>query len=177
MNRESVEVVNKFIETAREYIELVDRHEELGKEKFLNECLKTLPLIFHYAVQLPIVEPDTTEISEREPDSDYKAFADFLGEDDGSNQVWDPVGDDGVTKEEGEWEVIYHSLADDLLDIYSDLKNPMMAIDHRSGAQMNDAVWEWKFGFQNHYGYHLASAIKALYWRMRYWSDSSEGTG
>jgi hypothetical protein len=52
------------------------------------------------------------------------------------------------------------SLADDLADIYSDLKIGL-ALD-AAGAN-DDAIWQWRFGFENHWGRHAAHALYALH--------------
>jgi hypothetical protein len=53
------------------------------------------------------------------------------------------------------------SLSDDLADIYGELAKGLACWDagNRSGA-----MWEWRFGFQTHWGEHLTGAMRALYW-------------
>jgi hypothetical protein len=52
------------------------------------------------------------------------------------------------------------SLADDIADIYRDLQDGFAEL--RSGKPAN-ANWQWKFGFDSHWGHHAAEAIYALY--------------
>lgn len=51
-------------------------------------------------------------------------------------------------------------LADDLADIYRDLKEGLNLFD--LGHEI-EAVWEWKYSFQSHWGRHAASALHALH--------------
>ena len=50
---------------------------------------------------------------------------------------------------------------DDLNDIYRDLMEGVRA--YELGA-INEAVWVWKWGVDNHWGTHAVSLIKALHW-------------
>lgn len=52
------------------------------------------------------------------------------------------------------------SLSDDIVDIYRDLQ--VGFVELRSGKPAN-ADWEWKLGFDSHWGRHAAEAIYALY--------------
>jgi Domain of unknown function (DUF5063) len=53
------------------------------------------------------------------------------------------------------------SLADDAADIYRDLRGGLSLIDVDGG--LDNAVWEWQFGFEYHWGVHAASALYALH--------------
>lgn len=50
-------------------------------------------------------------------------------------------------------------LADDLADIYGDLKD---GINYYEAGSIPNAVWEWQFNFTSHWGEHLTSALNAL---------------
>jgi len=51
-------------------------------------------------------------------------------------------------------------LADDLKDIYRDLAAGLHLYDD---DKIDDALWEWGFNFQAHWGEHASSAIRALH--------------
>ena len=61
---------------------------------------------------------------------------------------------------EGEKEPAYNLLADDLGDIYKDIKEGLHL--YKEG-KINDAVWEWRFHFSGHWGQHLTNALRAIY--------------
>lgn len=65
-------------------------------------------------------------------------------------EVFDPYVDD---------ERVAGSLSDDFLDIYRDLKRGLVAFDT---GQQQDAVWEWRFHFDHHWGEHAVDALRAL---------------
>ncbi len=53
-----------------------------------------------------------------------------------------------------------NSLADDLADIYRDLKDGLVLYE---GGKHLRAVWEWRFRFQIHWGAHLTGAQRAIH--------------
>lgn len=59
-----------------------------------------------------------------------------------------------------EEEPVTNSLADDLADIYRDLQAglSLFEADHPI-----DAAWEWRFGFQTHWGQHLVGAQRPIH--------------
>jgi hypothetical protein len=52
------------------------------------------------------------------------------------------------------------SLSDDLLDVYRDVRRGLALWESRRDA---DAVWEWKFHFDAHWGAHAVDALRALH--------------
>ena len=51
-------------------------------------------------------------------------------------------------------------LADDLVDIYRDVATGLCLYD---AGGIDDALWQWGFRFQTHWGEHASSAIRALH--------------
>jgi hypothetical protein len=59
-----------------------------------------------------------------------------------------------------EEEPVTNSLADDLADIYRDLKAGLSLFEANHPI---DAAWAWRFGFQTHWGQHLVGAQRAIH--------------
>ena len=57
-------------------------------------------------------------------------------------------------------EPVMNSLADDLADIYRDVKAALSLYEAR---HFTDAAWDWRFNFQIHWGQHLVGAQRALH--------------
>ena len=57
-------------------------------------------------------------------------------------------------------EPVTSSLADDLSDIYRDVKGGLALFDSQHPV---DAAWEWRFNFQIHWGQHLVGAQRAIH--------------
>ncbi|MBX7221231.1 MAG: DUF5063 domain-containing protein [Blastocatellia bacterium] len=56
--------------------------------------------------------------------------------------------------------LVCNSLADDLADIYRDLKNGLALFQE---GHLSEAAWEWRFSFEIHWGAHLMSAQRAIH--------------
>ncbi len=54
-------------------------------------------------------------------------------------------------------------VADDLADIYRDIKNGLWLFEN---GNIIEAVWEWKQNFNTHWGRHAVSALNALHCYM-----------
>jgi hypothetical protein len=54
-------------------------------------------------------------------------------------------------------EPLHGSLADDIADIYRDLK------DGSGENEVRDKVWEWRFSFYSHWGKHAAGALRSIH--------------
>jgi uncharacterized protein DUF5063 len=61
-------------------------------------------------------------------------------------------------------EPVCNSIADDLNDIYGDVKLGLML--HEQGYHA-EACWQWRFLFHIHWGEHLVGLMRALYWIVR----------
>jgi hypothetical protein len=59
-----------------------------------------------------------------------------------------------------EEEPVTNSLADDLADIYRDLKAGLSLFEANHPI---DAAWNWRFGFQTHWGQHLVGAQRPIH--------------
>ena len=55
---------------------------------------------------------------------------------------------------------VVNNLADDLADIYRDLKAGLSLYER---AKPIDAAWEWRVGFLSHWGQHLVGAQRAIH--------------
>ncbi len=57
-------------------------------------------------------------------------------------------------------EPVTNSLADDLADIYRDLKGGLSLFEANHPI---DAAWTWRFSFQTHWGQHLVGGQRAIH--------------
>jgi hypothetical protein len=57
-------------------------------------------------------------------------------------------------------EPVVGDLADDLVAIYRDVA---LGLHLHGRGCVDDALWQWGFGFQMHWGQHASSAIRALH--------------
>jgi hypothetical protein len=57
-------------------------------------------------------------------------------------------------------EAVVGDIADDIADIFSDVLEGLRLFDR---GRIPDAVWQWAFGFQSHWGRHASCAIRTLH--------------
>ena len=62
---------------------------------------------------------------------------------------------------EGIPEPVCSILSDDLMDVYSGVKDGLSLYD---SGERESAVWEWRFGFQQAWGIEAVQALGALHW-------------
>lgn len=56
-------------------------------------------------------------------------------------------------------------LSDDFMDIYVDLKKSLSQIDKiETDEAIENAFWQLKWGFSNHWGHHCISALRYLHY-------------
>jgi len=123
-------------------------------------CLIHLLDLYRAALELPPPwsdEPDTDAGVERVSRAEWEKALDTaarrlpLGT---YRKVFNPV-------EAGDDDAVTGLLQDDVADIYRDLVTGLRALEEGRRAE---AVWEWSFDFQFHWGAHATSAIHALHW-------------
>lgn len=146
--------IDHFVEVARRYCAWAEspagdpKHEIYQAREFLAEL--------HLAVLwLPETEFDDSEWKDRLTHADWKKVLDrFSGLPvDGYWDVFDPLI-------EAEKEPLWNSLADDLADVYRDIKEELLLFD---AGYVEEAVWQWRFHFLIHWGQHLTGAQRAIH--------------
>ena len=123
----------------------------------MREVERVLVDLYAAGVVLDDVEPDgEAEPRDGTTRDDAAALTNGIGQKLGDfdfySVVFDPYERDSAP--------VTGSLADDLADIYRDLQAGFAEL--RAGRASN-ALREWKFGFDHHWGRHAAEAIYALY--------------
>ena len=160
--------VNHFGLIAERYCSLVDSQSALDKSEFLLQVYRLLPELIAEASRLPLVSFDDDENEEQEApmrkiraetkmkEQEWGQLYDFLKEKLGDwNLYWmvfDPRTDN---------EAIHGSLADDIADIYRDLKDGIV-LKGGNEVPASEIIFEWRFGFTSHWGSLLTSLPRAF---------------
>lgn len=150
-------MVEQFVELVRRYIARIDGLPGPTAREFLLECAILLPQIYSLSHQLPDVdlpESDSLERGTIPIEPPMGKIMKLLGKYDLYSEVFDPLLDTDAIKA---------TLSDDLSDIYSDLKGPLMKYDSRGKANQWVAIWEWKFNMQIHWGHHVVGSLRAIH--------------
>lgn len=62
-------------------------------------------------------------------------------------------------------EAICGSLADDIADIYRDLKEGLV-LGTMNHARRENIVWEWRLLYYSHWGHHAMDALLVIHFRL-----------
>jgi hypothetical protein len=162
-------IAERFSAIARKYCDIVDSSSNLEKPELLTRIYDVLPTLIDAAIHLPeagtLVDVADDEQNEGSVDAHrtlsidadarhkrYRSLQEKLGEADSYRVVFNAAKDS---------EAIYASLADDIADIYRDLKEGLVLMENNAALQ--NALWEWRFGFDSHWGHHAMSALKTIH--------------
>ncbi len=151
-----------------EYVAFIDVAESRVPSDVFREALWRVADLYAAALRLPNVNAD------RRPDDEGFALPDAPSPDEMSTDEWMArwrrlgahLGPEARYRElfdpyeAMDDEPVVGNLADDLLDIYRDLRRGL-GYSHVGAA--GDAVWDWQLNFAQHWGDHATSALRALH--------------
>lgn len=161
----------QFGAVARRYCALVDASVDLEKDQFLLQMYRILPDLLVEAIRLPDTDPwrrneeedgnddfpatDTSEdMTHEEWSVLYNLLKEKLGQDDLYWMIFDPTSEDN--------EAIRGTLADDMADIYRNLKDSLLPMD-KNLITAEVAIWNWRLLFYSHWGDHAISALRTIH--------------
>ena len=153
-------VADGFGVVAERFCSAVDSASNLDRAEFVTRIYRILPKLIDEAISLPNVQSSdsdykksSTRIRLQEWERLYDLLKEKLGEWDRYRQVFDPTQDN---------EAIFGSLADDVADIYRDLKDGL-ALNETERREPENAIWEWRLAFQSHWGKHAIDALLTIH--------------
>jgi len=170
-DRNGQPLTREMAELTREFCRLIESAGERRDPGWLHEVFTLLPRLHVAVVSLH----DTRSQTEEAPDPEnwpgeehghldalddrfefYSRLRSELGEHDGYWLEFDPVGD--------AHDSMSGSLADDLADIYYDVREGLARHDAAEAADpAADAIHFWKRSYRLHWGQHLVDAERHLY--------------
>jgi hypothetical protein len=149
------EEVESFIALARDFCALLERATQLEPNELRTRLVHILPALYLAGAKLPL--PDVDADVEHVPlQLDLLvALSKHLGRNDTYWDVYDPT-------QKGK--PMARSVATDLSEIRFDLQQGLLALER--GEPIDAVVWEWRFGFEHHWGHHLVDALRAVHWQV-----------
>ena len=146
-----------FATAAREYVSLVDAREGKTAEQLLVQIEPHLLRLYERILEVPLTFPARGRADDLWPASTgsqvQRSLSGQLGPFDVYRAIFDPYEDASDAPVMG-------SLADDLADIYGDLKR---GLEPWEAGDLDEASYEWRFGFEFHWGRHAVSALCAIF--------------
>lgn len=169
---ENAEVADRFGEVAQRFCAIVDSAPGLDRTEFLLQIYRVLPELIGEAIRLPPLGPSddqnpvagsstaatagNSRMGYQQWSALYDQLKEKLGDWDLYWEVFDPTKDN---------EAIHGTLADDIADIYRDLKEGLILNqDHQDTAE--NIVWEWRFSFYCNWGKHAIDALRTIHFRI-----------
>ena len=151
----------EFVTVAVQYCAFLENTDDISEVETTNKLTKILPLLYLKANLLPeteIINDDEQEITVSEEDYNYvvsKVYNIY-----GKNDTYLEVFLEDMKYSETP---ISASIAEDLTDIYQDLKNFITIYEHGIPENMNDAMFVCFENFKTYWGQKLVNVLRALH--------------
>lgn len=150
----------RYRAAAQAFVELIEGRGRTSPAEWLAQVHMRLPELYAAALALGEVEPATSEANPRAMSQEEWAsvYADICGVLGKWNYYWlvfDPYID-------SDREAVCGSVADDLADIYRDLRDGLENVKSVGKVRPNNVFWEWRSDFRSHWAAHATGALRAL---------------
>jgi len=153
--------VIEFVAVANEYCKYAEHAGELKGDEILKILQRLLSLMYLKASLLPALEPFFEDGNEKfVTESDWFRIHDSLKEKFGTANDYLEVFNEKFNESEIP---VPSSLAENMADIYQDMKNFLLLYQTGTQEVMNDAIWECRMNFENTWGQKLVNAMRAIH--------------
>lgn len=153
--------VVEFVAVANEYCKYAEHAGELKGDEMLRILQRLLPLLYLKASLLPALEPFFEDENEKfVTESDWYRINDAFKNKFGTANDYLELYDEKYIESETP---VPSSLAENMADIYQDIKNFLLLYQTGTQEVMNDAIWECRLNFENIWGQKLVNALKAIH--------------
>ena len=150
-----------FVRTALEFCVLVEKHTQSGKDFFINNMIKVLPLLYLKVSIVPTVEDNydsdlETKVSEEMYNRVEESISNLLGNENLYLETFHPdirLSDSPIAVK----------ISEDLADIYQDLGNFIAVFKNGHRETMNDSLALCVRNFEKYWGQRLLNALRALH--------------
>ncbi|HCC71895.1 MAG TPA: DUF5063 domain-containing protein [Bacteroidales bacterium] len=158
----SKEVI-EFTAVANEYCRFLEEASSTDGKNLLAVLQKLLPLLYMKSLYLPDIETKIDEDIEKfVREEDWQAIKNTLTFKIGAANDYLDVNPDKESTEE----LIYSDIAENLADIYQDIKDFLMVYRIGTVELMNDALRECKESFRIYWGQKLVNTIRSIHFAL-----------
>ena len=152
--------VVEFAASANEYCKYLESTQDIGGIEIMKVMQRLLPFIYLRASLLPLLEPVLEETNEKTvTEFDWTRMHDSLLSKMGNNDPF-PVIVSAGDPSDG---LYTGSIAENLTDVYQDLKDFIVSYKSGNEGVMNDAVWEVLMNFEEFWGKKLLNVLSAIH--------------
>ncbi len=153
------EKLRHFIDLARQYRLLMEEQQPVSPTVFLPQMQLLLAALYSAALKLDWIDLQSDvdyELEKIDLEKILEAVAEKIGDYRYYWSVFDPADMQDTAPGCGD-------LLDDLGDIYKDLQYSLRVFDLHTADSQENALWEFKFDFEKHWGFHCINALRALH--------------
>ncbi|HOO99516.1 MAG TPA: DUF5063 domain-containing protein [Bacteroidales bacterium] len=153
--------VVELVAVANEYCKYAEHASDIGGMEMLKIMQRLLPLLYLKTSLLPEMEPffsDGNEkfVTENDWNNVYDTLRLKLGNaNDFTSEMSDSLDDSGIP--------VPVTIAENMADIYQDLKDFLLLYQTGTSEVMNDAVWECRLNFETIWGKKLINTLNAIH--------------
>lgn len=152
--------VVEFAASANEYCKYLESTQDISGIEIMKVMQRLLPFIYLRASLLPLLEPVLDETNEKTvTEFDWTRMHDSLLSKMGNNDPF-PVIVSAGDPSDG---LYTGSIAENLTDVYQDLKDFIVSYKSGNEGVMNDAVWEVLMNFEEFWGKKLLNVLSAIH--------------
>lgn len=153
--------VIEFVAVANEYCKYCEHASEIGGEEIMKIFQRLLPLLYLKASFLPELTPVFEDGNEKFiTEADWLKVHNAFKRNFGSTDEYLEVFDDRMKDSDNP---VVASLAENMADIYQDVKDFLILFQTGTKEVMNDALWECRMNFENYWGQKLVNALRAIH--------------
>jgi hypothetical protein len=153
--------VVEFVAVANEFCKYAEHSPEINGREMILIMQRLLPLLYLKAAFLPQLEPFFEDGNEKfVTESDWSRIHDGFRKIMGSANDYLGLSEQLTPDSEMQQAM---SIAEDLADIYQDLKNFLLLYQTGTPEVMNDSVWECRMNFETYWGTRLLNSTMAIH--------------
>jgi hypothetical protein len=153
--------VIEFVTVSREYCQFFEHVSTFDKRKVVEVSLRLLPLLYLKAVVLPKPSPELDDVLEKfVTEEDYNFIRDSIEAKLGHHNDYLEVFTPDIDRSEG---ALSSSIAEDLTDIYQDLRDFLEGYKTGLTEVMNDCLMDLINNFEIYWGQKLVNCLRALH--------------
>ena len=153
--------VIELITVANEFCSFLERSEEMETADFLSSLQKILPLLYLKASLLPGMDLEVEDDLEKfVSEDDYNAIQQNVLRHTGAGDDYQEVFISGMEFSES---ALTASIAENVADIYQDMKDLVMSFRTLNEEVMQQALWESQNNFSHYWGQVLVNCLRAVH--------------
>lgn len=153
--------VIELITVANEFCSFLERSDELETADFLSRLQKILPLLYLKASLLPALDLEVEDDLEKYvSEDDYNVIQQSVLRHTAAGDDYQEVFISGMEFSES---ALTASIAENIADIYQDMKDLVMSFRTLNEEVMEQALWESQNNFSHYWGQILVNCLRAVH--------------